>query len=731
MGVLRDKISKLIDVELSTETAHIIQAEPQTTSPSEVSLAKGHWKLKSEVSKPSFFENNYGFSKRDILQPARATPSNPLFANSVHSSPLLQFTRGFKSRRSPTSTSGTILGNIKKSGIPEIPPGTDIASFLKGYEAAKADPSCSTSQLSAAAKASAEASFTKSGRPEIPKGTADTASFLQGYEAAKESSGSSKQTNKTLTKLWNGWKNVVFAMCSVWIVYYIWTVSTEGRGGLFSRGLDNEIAPEDIDVTFEDVMGCEEAKSELMEIVDFLTYPDKYSALGGRLPKGVLLTGPPGTGKTLLARAVAGEAGVPFFHAAGSEFDEVLVGQGARRVRDLFKTAKTRAPCVVFIDEIDTVGGKRTASALHPYANQTINQLLAEMDGFVANEGVIVLGATNRKDQLDSALLRPGRFDTSVEVPVPDLNGRLAILGLYLGKVKHDMSVDVEQLAKLTFGFTGAELENMVNTAAIKAASQAKEWVTMQDFIDSHDKITIGTDWKSRQKDKEDLKLTAYHEAGHTLVAMYTSDATPLHKVTIVSRGQSGGHTAFLPKKDITMQAKSELIARMDVGMGGRAAEEIVFGKDKITTGASSDLTGATNIAQQMVTVLGMSEKVGLRVYEGSPSPAQEAVIDTEVNRLLNDSYSRALAVLKTHRHELDVLADALLKYETLDADDVQAIVDGNWAKRSSAKDQKARKAAFDLARQQPTSTPPPLIGEPVTGPKLRPNDQQPSLVKS
>jgi len=731
MGVLRDKISKLIDVELSTDSVDIIQAEPQTTSPSEVSLAKGHWKLKSEVSKPSFFENNYGFSKRDILQPPRATPSNPLFAKSVHSSPLLQFTRGFKSRRSPTSTSGTILGNVKKSAIPEIPPGTDITSFLKGYEAAKADPSCSTSQLSAAAKASAEASFTKSGRPEIPKGTADTASFLQGYEAAKGSSGSSKQTNKTLTKLWNGWKNVVFLMCSVWIVYYIWTVSTEGRGGLFSRGLDNEIAPEDIDVTFEDVMGCEEAKSELMEIVDFLTYPDKYSALGGRLPKGVLLTGPPGTGKTLLARAVAGEAGVPFFHAAGSEFDEVLVGQGARRVRDLFKTAKTRAPCVVFIDEIDTVGGKRTASALHPYANQTINQLLAEMDGFVANEGVIVLGATNRKDQLDSALLRPGRFDTSVEVPVPDLNGRLAILGLYLGKVKHDMSVDVEQLAKLTFGFTGAELENMVNTAAIKAASQAKEWVTMQDFIDSHDKITIGTDWKSRQKDKEDLKLTAYHEAGHTLVAMYTSDATPLHKVTIVSRGQSGGHTAFLPKKDITMQAKSELIARMDVGMGGRAAEEIVFGKDKITTGASSDLTGTTNIAQQMVTVLGMSEKVGLRVYEGSPSPAQEAVIDTEVNRLLNDSYSRALAVLKTHRHELDVLAEALLKYETLDAEDVQAIVDGNWAKRSSAKDQKARKAAFDLARQQPTSTPPPLIGEPVTGPKLRPNDQQPSLVKS
>jgi len=355
-------------------------------------------------------------------------------------------------------------------------------------------------------------------------------------------------------------------------------------------------------------------------------------------------------------------------------------------VRDLFKAAKNRAPCVIFIDEIDTVGGRRTASDLHPYANQTINQLLSEMDGFVSNEGVIVLGATNRVDQLDKALLRPGRFDTQVEVPAPDLRGRKEILNLYLGKIKHDSSINVEDLAKRTIGLTGADLENLVNTSALRAASIGKELVTNEDFEYAHDKQTLGTDWSSRVRDKEDLKITAYHEAGHTLVAYFTKDAAPIYKVTIVAKGMSGGHTAFVPRNDGHNYTKAQMVAQMDVAMGGRAAEELVLGKDKITAGASSDLQAATNISENMIKKLGMSEKIGLRVIpdpsqvsgKDNLSPQMTATIDNEVNSLLNNSYSRAINVLKTHRAELDMLAEALLNYETLELEDIKAIVDGN-----------------------------------------------------
>jgi len=674
-------------------------------SPPEPLLAKRHWKLASEVSQSSFFENNYGFSREELAKPAPAPalPALPpvvmpsFLARNVNS-PQLQFARGFKTRRADSPA--TPLGNRKPSisaqpGGPELP--KEMADFIKAYEAGKAAGAggdCSTSQGGGAAGSGAVGAAAGSTSKDKEAGGKDTLA----------------------TKVWGSWKTFWGVMAVVIVTIQVLKSSTGSGFSVWfpfngARG-QNEIAPEDIDVNFDDVMGCDDAKSELREIVDFLTYPEKYSALGGRLPKGVLLTGPPGTGKTLLARAVAGEAGVPFFHASGSEFDEVLVGQGARRVRDLFKTAKARAPCVIFIDEIDTVGGKRTTSTLHPYANQTINQLLSEMDGFVSNEGVIVLGATNRADQLDKALLRPGRFDTSVEVPVPDMAGRLAILNLYLDKIKHDLSIDVETLAKLTIGMTGAQLENMVNMAAVKAAAEAKEWVSMQDMYDAHDKITLGTDWKSKVKDKDDLKVTAYHEAGHTLVAMHTKDATPLHKVTIIARGQTGGHTAFLPKNDQQMQTKAQCLARLDVGMGGRAAEELIFGKDQVTTGASSDLNGATNIAEAMVTSLGMSEKVGLRVLnrnQDSLSPAQEELIDSEVNSLLNGSYARAIAILRAHRGELEALAQALLKYETLDADDVKSIVEGN-PKRLAAKAAKARQLA-NQSRQQNPSQP--------TGPQL------------
>jgi len=439
----------------------------------------------------------------------------------------------------------------------------------------------------------------------------------------------------------------------------------------------NEISPEEIEVTFADVKGCDEAKRELQEVVEFLTNPGKFSNLGGKLPKGCLLVGPPGTGKTLLARAVAGEAGVPFFHAAGAEFDEVLVGQGARRVRDLFKAAKARAPCVIFIDEIDSVASKRTSSALHPYANQTINQLLSEMDGFMSNEGVIVLGATNRASDLDKALLRPGRFDTQVMVINPDIKGRREILELYLSKIKHDDSIDIEKLAKMSVGFSGADIQNMVNTAAIKAAVDGKEWVSMEDFEYSHDKATLGTDWKSRVREKTDMEITAYHEAGHTLVAYFTQDHAPVRKVTIVAKGQSGGHTAFLPENDEYHQTRAQLLAQIDCAMGGRAAEELIFGKEKVTGGASSDLEAATNISEVMVTSLGMSEKIGLRVVkEGKLSPGSTELIDVEITKILNESYKRATAILIKYRRELDMLADALLKFETLDAEDIKTIIE-------------------------------------------------------
>lgn len=469
-----------------------------------------------------------------------------------------------------------------------------------------------------------------------------------------------------------------------------------GMGGSMFRmhvGNGNEVHPEEITVSFEDVKGVEEAKQELQEIVEFLRNPDKFTSLGAELPKGVLLVGPPGTGKTLLARAVAGEAGVPFFHAAGPEFDEILVGQGARRVRDLFRAAKMRAPCVIFIDEIDSVGAKRSNSVLHPYANQTINQLLSEMDGFHKNEGVIVLGATNRRDDLDKALLRPGRFDVEVQVPIPDLAGRKEIFEYYLGKVKMGDDVDKNVLSRGTTGFTGADIKNVTNQAALRAAADQVDAVSMKHLEAARDKVLMGPERKSRIPDEEANLVTAYHEGGHTLVAYYTRDSHPLHKVTIIPRGPSLGHTAYIPAKEQYHMTRSQMLATMDSLMGGRAAEEIIFGSDLVTSGASSDLKQATNIATHMVKDLGMSDKVGLRTFEDnsgqlistgdSLGQSTKENIDFEIKRLLQDSYDRAKNILKSHAREHKALAEALMKYETLDADDIKAILDG----RSVSKD--------------------------------------------
>ncbi|KAM7343056.1 ATP-dependent zinc metalloprotease YME1L isoform 2-T2 [Cochliomyia hominivorax] len=500
--------------------------------------------------------------------------------------------------------------------------------------------------------------------------------FAEGYLAAVNSEDHPK-SGKTMKYL----KQLLVIVVFIGIFISLFSSS---NGSMFRIQLGNqvEVDPEEIHVTFEDVKGCDEAKQELKEVVEFLKNPEKFSNLGGKLPKGVLLVGPPGTGKTLLARAVAGEANVPFFHAAGPEFDEVLVGQGARRVRDLFKAAKQRAPCVIFIDEIDSVGAKRTNSVLHPYANQTINQLLSEMDGFHQNAGVIVLGATNRRDDLDQALLRPGRFDVEVVVSTPDFSGRKEIITLYLSKILHD-EIDLDMLARGTSGFTGADLENMINQAALRAAIDGAETVTMKHLETARDKVLMGPERKARLPDEEANLITAYHEGGHAIVAYYTKESHPLHKVTIMPRGPSLGHTAYIPEKERYHVTKQQLLAMMDTMMGGRAAEELIFGADKITSGASSDLKQATSIATHMVKDWGMSEKVGLRTIETSKGlypnetlgPNTVEAVDAEIKRILNDSYERAKAILRKHAKEHKALAEALLKYETLDAEDIKAIM--------------------------------------------------------
>ncbi|CAF0820287.1 unnamed protein product [Didymodactylos carnosus] len=506
--------------------------------------------------------------------------------------------------------------------------------------------------------------------------------FAEGYAAA----GSDSQPKERPSILKAVRTILFYGILMMLIVNIVSALGGDGvRGGFanaFSVTSKFEINPEDVK--------AEEAKDELREIVAYLKDGEKFTKLGARLPKGVLLVGQPGIGKTLLARAVAGEAGVPFFHTSGSEFDEMFVGTGARRVRQLFTAAKARAPCVVFIDEIDSVGAKRTSSQLHPYANQTINQLLAEMDGFDKNEGIILLAATNRRDYLDPAILRPGRFDVEIHIAPPDLRGRKDIFDLYMSKVKHDQTIDTEYLAKGSTGFTGADIENMTNQAALYAAQHEEPAVTMKHMEWARDKVLMGPAKKSKIPDMETNRITAYHEAGHTLVRYFTDEADPLHKVTIVPRGQALGFTAHIPEKDIYNRTRSQLLAEMDVMFGGRAAEELSFGIEKITTGASSDFNQATKLATNMVKQFGMSEKVGHRSFKDEEqdagmgfvkvndvSPTMQETIDYEIRRLMQESYERAKSLLKQHSNELKLLAEALLHYETLNADEVKAVLEG------------------------------------------------------
>merc|ERR1719230_2315512 len=420
---------------------------------------------------------------------------------------------------------------------------------------------------------------------------------------------------------------------------------------------------------FSDVCGVDEAKKDLMDIVNYLRAPKTFTRLGGKLPKGCLLTGPPGTGKTLLARAVAGEAGVPFFYMSGSEFEEVFVGVGAKRVRELFGAAKKRAPCIIFIDEIDAIGSHRNPKD-QSAMKMTLNQLLVEMDGFQQNAGVVVLAATNFPESLDRALVRPGRFDTRVTVPLPDVQGRRQLLDLYAKPVPVDDSVNLETIARATPGFSGADLSNLVNVAALKASHDDKKKVGMADLEYACDKIRMGAERKSAVISPENLKLTAYHEGGHALVALRTPGAQPIHKATIVPRGNTLGMVAYLPEKDQMNMTREQMLAHLDICMGGRVAEELIFGKDAVTTGASSDLQQATSTARAMITKYGMSDSIG-PVYhtdaqlEKLSAPTREAV-ETEVRDMCAKAEANARRILSEHSGELHTLAEGLIEYETL-----------------------------------------------------------------
>jgi cell division protease FtsH len=447
-------------------------------------------------------------------------------------------------------------------------------------------------------------------------------------------------------------------------------------------------------LTFQDVAGADEAKVELQEIIEFLKDPGKFTRLGGRLPKGALLVGPPGTGKTLLAKAVAGEAGRPFFSMSGSDFVEMFVGVGASRVRDLFEQGKAHAPCIIFIDEIDAVGRHRGAGlgGGHDEREQTLNQLLVEMDGFESNDGVILIAATNRPDVLDPALLRPGRFDRQIVVDAPDVRGREGILRVHTRKIPLAADVNLEIIAKGTPGMAGADLANLVNEAALLAARRNKPLVDMQDIEDAKDKVMLGVERRSLVLSEDERRLTAYHEAGHTVVSLKTEGSDPIHKVTIIPRGRALGLMMSLPEKDRYGQTKQWLIGRLAIAFGGRVAEELIFGPNKVTTGAGSDIEQATAIARRMVTQFGMSDKIGMMAVgdreqeiflgrefgqrrEVSERTAQ--VVDDEVKHFLDEAHENARRILTEHRALLDLIAGALLDRETIDREDLDLLIQG------------------------------------------------------
>ena len=485
----------------------------------------------------------------------------------------------------------------------------------------------------------------------------------------------------------------MIVLIGIWIYYLKNMQGAGGKAMGFGKSKARLMQDQGKKVTFADVAGIDEAKNELKEVVDFLKDPGKFDKLGGKIPKGCLLIGSPGTGKTLLARAVAGEAGVPFFTISGSDFVEMFVGVGASRVRDMFIQAKKHAPCIVFIDEIDAVGRHRGSGygGGNDEREQTLNQLLVEMDGFADNQGIIVVAATNRPDVLDSALLRPGRFDRQITVPIPDIKGRGQILNVHIKKIPTAPNVDIKVIARGTPGFSGADLANLINEAALAAAQANRDVVTMQELEHAKDKVMMGAERKSMVMSEDEKKITAYHEGGHALVSLYVSESDPIHKATIIPRGRALGMVMQLPESDRCHHNKRYLEARLAIAMGGRVAEEIVFGKEKITTGASNDIKVATNLARNMITKWGFSEKIGpvmvgddkednMRYGMSNNKEISEKLaesVDKEVDKLLRDSYKLAKTIITKHKKKLEILAKALIEYETITGDEIKDLIAG------------------------------------------------------
>ncbi len=511
-------------------------------------------------------------------------------------------------------------------------------------------------------------------------------------------------------------------LIGVWVFFMRQMQAGGGKAMGFGKSRARLLTEKTGRVTFEDVAGIDEAKQELEEVVEFLKDPQKFQRLGGKIPKGCLLVGPPGTGKTLLARAIAGEANVPFFTISGSDFVEMFVGVGASRVRDMFEQGKKNAPCIIFIDEIDAVGRHRGAGlgGGNDEREQTLNQLLVEMDGFESNEGVILIAATNRPDVLDPALLRPGRFDRQVVVSNPDILGREQILKVHMRKVQIGADVDARVIARGTPGFSGADLANLVNEAALLAARAGKRAVTMHDFEAAKDKVLMGVERRSMVMSEDEKRLTAYHEAGHALVGLHVPKHDPLHKVTIIPRGRALGVTMSLPERDRHSYSKLELESKLAVLFGGRIAEELVFGADNVTTGAGNDIRQATEMARRMVTEFGFSDRLGPLRYTDNQeeiflghsvtqqkhvSDATARLIDEEVRRLIDEAEQTARRILNEHHADLDLLADTLLEYETVSGEEVRALLRGEAIVRPDHRDDhkdSGRRASVPPSRTKP-----------------------------
>nr|WP_233353629.1 ATP-dependent zinc metalloprotease FtsH [Hellea balneolensis] len=495
-----------------------------------------------------------------------------------------------------------------------------------------------------------------------------------------------------------------------------------GRGGAMSFGKSRAkmLTENTKRVTFADVAGVESAKEDLKEVVEFLEDPSRFTRLGAKIPTGALLIGPPGTGKTLLARAVAGEAGVPFFTISGSDFVEMFVGVGASRVRDMFADARKNAPCIIFIDEIDAVGRHRGVgtSGGHEEREQTLNQLLVEMDGFEGDEGIIIIAATNRPDVLDKALLRPGRFDRQIEVPYPDIQGREKILEVHMKGKPIAAELDVKYIARGTPGFSGADLMNLVNEAALLSARRNKLKITMREFEDARDKVMMGAERRSLAMSDEEKEMTAYHEAGHAIVGLNMPGSLPIHKATIIPRGRALGMVQYMPERDQISQSRQEMIARMAMAMGGRAAEELHFGHDKVTSGASSDIEQVTRIATAMVTEWGLSDAIGPIAYKDTDqqsfhpgigrgsaiSPETATLIESEIKRFITEAHDTAVKILKKKKKDWVALAEALLEYETLSGDEITVLLsDGIKPKRpDGARGSKPAVAAVPTTKKKP-----------------------------